>query len=78
MKQTAVEWLEDCLTEQHPNGSFVWNTRADLEALFKQAKEMEKQQIIDAYIISRIESSVPKEFKKYNSEEQYYNETFKQ
>ena len=41
---TAVEWLEDCLTEQYPNGSFVWNTRADLEALFKQAKEMEKQQ----------------------------------
>jgi len=41
---TAVEWLEDCLTEQHPNGSFVWNTRADLEALFEQAKEMEKQQ----------------------------------
>ena len=45
MKQTSVEWLEDCLTEQHPNGSFVWNTRADIEALFKQAKEMEKQQI---------------------------------
>jgi len=44
MKQTAVEWLEDCLTEQYPNGSFVWNTRVDLEALFKQAKEMEKQQ----------------------------------
>ena len=41
---TAVEWLEDCLTEQYPKGSFVWNTRADLEALFKQAKEMEKQQ----------------------------------
>ena len=41
---TAVEWLEDCLTEQHPNGSFVWNTRADLEALFKQAKEIENQQ----------------------------------
>ena len=42
--KTAVEWLESCLTEQHPNGSFVWNTRADLDALFKQAKEMEKQQ----------------------------------
>ena len=41
---TAVEWLEDCLTEKHSNGSFVWNTRADLEALFKQAKEIEKQQ----------------------------------
>ncbi len=44
MEQTPVEWLESCLTEQHPNGSFVWNTRADLDALFKQAKEMEKQQ----------------------------------
>jgi disulfide oxidoreductase YuzD len=41
---TVVEWLEDCLTEQYPNGKFVWNTRADIEALFKQAKEMEKQQ----------------------------------
>jgi hypothetical protein len=41
---TAVEWLEDCLREQYPNGKFVWNTRADIEALFKRAKEMEKQQ----------------------------------
>jgi hypothetical protein len=44
MKQTAVEWLKDCLTEQYPNGKFVWNTRADIEGLFKQAKRMEKQQ----------------------------------
>jgi len=42
--KTAVEWLQDCLTEQYPNGSFVWNTKADLEALFKQAKEMEREQ----------------------------------
>jgi len=39
---TAVEWLEDCLREQYPNGKFVWNTKADIEALFKRAKEMEK------------------------------------
>ena len=39
---TAVEWLEDCLTEQYPNGKFVWNTQADIEALFKRAKEMEQ------------------------------------
>ena len=45
---TAVEWLEDCLTEQYPTGKFVWNTRADIEALFKRAKKMEKQQIINA------------------------------
>jgi hypothetical protein len=42
---TAVEWLEDCLTEQYLNGKFVWNTRADIEALFQQAKEMEKHQL---------------------------------
>jgi hypothetical protein len=45
MKQTSVEWLEDCLTEQYPNGKFVWNTRADIESLFKRAKEMEKEQL---------------------------------
>ena len=49
MKQTAVEWLEDCLTEKHSNGSFVWNTRADLEALFKQAKKLEKQKMIEMH-----------------------------
>ena len=76
MKQTAVEWLEDCLTEQHPNGSFVWNTRADLEALFKQAKEMEKQNIIDAHISGMEFIAVdPNHYN--NDAEQYYNETFK-
>jgi hypothetical protein len=64
---TAVEWLEECLTEQYPNGKFVWNTRADIEALFKQAKRMEKQQIIDA---------VEWDYKS-NMGEVYYNATYK-
>jgi hypothetical protein len=64
---TAVEWLEDCLTEQYPNGKFVWNTRADIEALFKQAKRVEKQQIIDA---------VEWDYKS-NMGEVYYNATYK-
>jgi hypothetical protein len=67
MKQTAVEWLADCLTEQYPNGKFVWNTRADIEALFKQAKEMERQQIETAYNKAALF--------KYGKE--YYEETFK-
>jgi hypothetical protein len=38
MKQTAVEWLEDIL----------WSGKDfDLNEVFKQAKEMEKEQIID-------------------------------
>jgi len=64
---TAVEWLEECLTEQYPNGKFVWNTRADIEALFKQAKRVEKQQIIDA---------VEWDYKS-NMGEVYYNATYK-
>ena len=67
---TIVEWLEDCLTEQHPNEPFVWNTRADLEALFKQAKEMEKQQIIDAWEDGQNSFST-------RTPKQYYKETFK-
>jgi hypothetical protein len=92
MKQTAVEWLQDCLTEQYPNGKFVWNTRADIEALFKRAIEMEKQQMIEAgnscafkqHLHSdRINKMSMDELEQYDLEpsytfgEQYYNETFK-
>ena len=69
--KTSVEWLEDCLTEQYPNGKFVWNTRADIEALFKQAKEMEKQQIIDAYDKGEFNCGMNE------SAQEYYNKTFK-
>ena len=61
MKQTAVEWLLDNLHCLH---STKWDD------IVEQALEMEKQQIIDAYVegsislTSKIES------------EQYYNETF--
>jgi hypothetical protein len=75
-KMTAVEWLEDCLTEQHPNGSFVWNTRADLEALFKQAKEMEKQQIIDAHGNQQKKSGGVSNYTYILTGEKYYEETF--
>ena len=46
-KQTAVEWLKDIL------GDYGCNIRVDidwktLDGLIEQAKEMEKEQIIDA------------------------------
>ena len=68
MKQTAVEFLIEQLKGK--SNYITWNE------IFEQAIEMEKKQIIDAYRISTIESSVPKEFKKYNSAEQYYKEKF--
>lgn len=61
MKQTAVEWLVDELLE----GKLL------MPSLIEQAKEMEKQQIIDA----RENGFYSKENWKGDSE-QYYNETF--
>ena len=57
--KTAVEWLEQQLFNKR--GKF---TKSDID----QAKEMEKEQIIDAYQTSHISMMTP---------EQYYNETYK-
>jgi len=65
-KQTAVEWLQEqleCFGNKHEL-QMSWNT---VDSLLKQAKEMEKQQIIDAY-----------ENGENRSAELYYNETFNQ
>jgi hypothetical protein len=67
MKQTAVEWL----FEQIPFECS--SSRAAFEA-FEQAKEMEKQQIIDAYVNGDIDAGIYAATKK--NAEQYYNETF--
>jgi hypothetical protein len=61
-KQTAVEWLIKQL-ENH-NGV----TRAGFEKCIQEAKEMEKEQIIDAYETSHISMMTA---------DQYYNETYK-
>ena len=60
MKQTAVEWLVEQL-----------DLDLDLKWAVNQAKEMEKQQIIDFAYYFRHEEVTKKEL------EQYYNETFK-
>lgn len=65
-KQTAVEWLIEALVT---TGIVHLVTNDILE----QAKETEKQQIIDAYVDGRCHYRD----KKIISAEQYYNETFK-
>lgn len=77
MNQTAVQWLEeqlDNLLELYPSEIQKVNS------LFQQAKEIEKQQIIDAWDKRNfyIESSDGIYRPKYESAEQYYSETFKQ
>jgi hypothetical protein len=62
MKQTAIEWLLGQLPTIDKYDPYYAN-------IINQAKEMEKEQIFDAYITSHISMM---------SAEQYYYETFKQ
>ena len=68
MKQTAVEWFKEELEKQLE----VKAVEKFWGVLYDKAKEMEKQQIIDAYNTSFILRDKP-----YSTAEKYYNETFK-
>jgi HEPN domain-containing protein len=68
-KQTAVEWLDQEIINFYGLVS-IYKTKQEI---IEQAKEMEKQQIIDSYEDGRI-CIKPIEIK---LGEQYYNETFK-
>ena len=70
MKQTAVEWLLSEFQEAHKDYGgldMAWIQR------FKQAKEMEKQHIIDAYAKGYIDGIARNKI----TAEEYYKETFK-
>lgn len=71
MKQTAIEWLIDELD---------YETISKFNFKLEKAKEMEKEQIIDAWLSAWKDSMLnPLEDKYYQPEaEQYYNETYKQ
>jgi hypothetical protein len=66
MKQTAVDWLEQQLFNKR--GKF---TKGDIE----QAKEMEKEQIIEAWNIrAKIDGVLT--YTDNRTAEKYYNETY--
>ena len=64
MKQTAVEWLQDKLNNVKPTQFCSIET---IKEWVEQAKEMERQQIIDSIDYCR---------DKYIDSENYYNKTF--
>ena len=68
MKQTAVEYLKEHFQTLINN-----DERGLYKLLFEQAKEMEKEQIIDAHIHAQFNVVLAKK----EFAEQYYNETFK-
>jgi hypothetical protein len=79
MKQTAVEWygfqigiLISKFFNNEISKSEVHFKRIEIE---EQAKEMEREQIIDAHLDGQCFSTTIEEI---NYAEQYYDETFKQ
>ncbi|MFZ4671840.1 MAG: hypothetical protein ACOYLT_07485 [Flavobacterium sp.] len=72
-KETAVEWLINELTVIDFTDPF-WKEKIE------QAKEMEKEQIIDAYEEGYLQCTIyglpQKSRKHYETSEQYYNETY--
>jgi len=83
MKQTAVEWLMNeamKLVVQYMQGTLNYDTLDDvIYELGTKSKEMEKEQIMDAYNEGQ---NTPYEYSESNDVnwydgKQYYNETFK-
>lgn len=72
-KMTAVEWIEE---QMKTWGDLPRWMRDDIVDIVEKAKEMEKEQICDAYLKNHLQGcwmkNTPEEYA-----EQYYNETFK-
>jgi len=73
-KQTAVEWLVDKIINKQ-NGTFEGFPVLSLDEIFEQAKEMEKEQIKEAYMSALPFNLDYSDYDKYSNK--YYNETYK-
>ena len=67
-KQTAVEWLIETINE---GGGFIFTSH--YEKLFNKAKQIEKEQIEEAYMVSDDSGTIEESIK---WSEQYYNDTY--
>ena len=72
-KQTAVEWLEEKLKENLKH-IVINNDYVLMESIFLQAKEIEKEQIIDLTLYFGMNYNVDKPLKELY--DQYINETY--
>jgi hypothetical protein len=70
MKQTAVEWLIQNIVEDQ---TIKAKSMSEWIKIFEQAKAMEKEQIVDAYIKGQSDCEM---FTMQSEAEQYYNETY--
>jgi hypothetical protein len=70
MKQTAVEWLQECLSSHLSH-----QEQMQFEGLFQQAKAMEKEQM---FSYTKQRQVIGEKSMRFFTEdfEQYYNETY--
>jgi hypothetical protein len=69
-KQTSVEWLQEKLISIKLD--IDKETNEQIARFIKEAKQMHKEEIVDAFVDSRILSIT----NNINSGEQYYQETY--
>jgi hypothetical protein len=81
MKQTAVEWYNlkviELMTQREQENIDVLEFRNQLDLLLTQAKEMEKQQIVEAHGNKLKKSKDEGNYEYWFSGEDYYNKTYK-
>lgn len=70
-KQTAVQWLEECIKI-----GLTYEQEVMFEGLFQQALEMEKEQHNVTWKESRIAKAIDKYHEKETSFDDYYSQTF--
>ena len=75
MKQTSIDWLFEKLCKNKDINIALKSNFYTATKVFEQAKEMEKQQIIDAYKQGQFEFDG--DLIRESHAEDYYNETFK-
>jgi hypothetical protein len=73
-KLTAVEWMFDKLLEEGSNGTLRWHLKYDIFKILKEAKAMEKEQIIDAHDAAYIAMNLA--FRGFDRSVEYYENTY--
>lgn len=70
MKQTAVDWIKDMLEWNYGNTKMLEITWENLDDLLERAKQMEKEQIKESFIVGNSAKGL-----RFDSEK-YYNQTY--
>jgi hypothetical protein len=76
MKKTAVEWLIEKLSYLTSDGTII-SHHFIINKLVEQAKEMEKQQIVEAHGNKLKKSKDEGNYEYWFSGEDYYNKNYK-